>query len=528
MGDTELMWRADGYPDEMLKPRAHLQKTKSMLESNEGANQRAAIDAMQRTLTAPDRQTDPFTETFVPTSPSQQSVPVVCIVCGNPKNVWVAELGAYTCGTDHTTPPPPEPPKNPTKKQSKERAYVDVTQGHGITESLQYPQNGSNGSFTFPANCSLSELVKSVQSIANVERIFLCGTLPDDYEQWLLDSGIHQDYTTGERGHYFDPKDHTGHVARFKHRVTGDKLEIRSMSAWLGDSGYTVEEARDAVLLLTQYLQSAFTSDTSVYATPSQTFQQIWTRQNRLEKKSFPLLPQNIRDIIHATSGQGRVELCTQEDIKKILELYYYDGIFMYAGLTWGLSTELETHDQENVYAGKVPARYRIRYTVPTDWQHIGLFMTPKGNEAWFYPGDKHQGQTFETWADGAELDVLKVSYGDVETGMKAWNITILERIVFKAEKDATAKKPLDSTIKKLVTMREQVEKDARLDTSRASLYKLVRGMVRNIVLHGIGAFHRNKRDITVILRKDELAPDTINTAPKELGEDLYIYSIPG
>jgi hypothetical protein len=300
------------------------------------------------------------------------------------------------------------------------------------------------------------------------------------------------------------------------------------MSAWLGDSDYTVEQARDAVLLLTQYLQSAFTGDTSVYATPSQTFQQIWTRQNRLEKKSYPLLPQNIRDIIHATSGQGRVELCTQEDIKKISELYYYDGVFTYAGLTWGLSTELETHDQENIYAGKVPARYRIRYTVPIDWQQIGLFMTPKGNEAWFYPGDKHQGQTFETWADGAELDVLKVPYGDVETGMKAWNITILERIVFKAEKDAIAKKPLDSTIKKLVTMREQVEKDARLDTSRASLYKLVRGMIRNIVLHGIGAFHRNKRDITVILRKDEPAPDTLNAAPKELGDDLYIYSIPG
>ena len=76
--------------------------------------------------------------------------------------------------------------------------------------------------------------------------------------------------------------------------------------------------------------------------------------------------------------------------------------------------------------------------------------------------------------------------------------------------------------------MREQVEKDARLDTSRADLYKLVRGMVRNIVLHGIGAFHRNKRDITVILRRDEEAPDAINAAPKELGDDLYIYSIPG
>ena len=459
---------------------------------------------------------DAFTEAFE--APVQPTVYATCIICGKLKDVWVPELGTHTCGTDHT--PPPEPPTQPTKKQSQERAYVDVIQGHGITES--------GTTIDLPANCSLVDLVKCVEQIGTIERVFLCGLLPDDYEQWLLDTAIHQDYTTGERGHYFDPKDHTGHVARFKHRVTGDKLEIRSMSAWLGDSGYTVEQARDAVLLLTQYLQGVFTDDTVVYATPSQTFQQIWTQQNRLERKSYDLLPQNIRDIIHATSGQGRVELCTQEDIKKLSELHYYDGIFMYAGLTWGMPTELETHDHENAYAGKVPARYRISYTVPTDWQHVGLFMTAKGNEAWFYPGDRHQGQTFETWADGAELDVLREHYGDIETGMRAWNITILERIVFKPEKDSTAKKPLDAIIKKLVTMREQVEKDARLDTSRTALYKMVRGMVRNIVLHGIGAFHRNKRDITVILRRDEEAPDTINAAPKELGDDLYIYSIPG
>jgi hypothetical protein len=114
-----------------------------------------------------------------------------------------------------------------------------------------------------------------------------------------------------------------------------------------------------------------------------------------------------------------------------------------------------------------------------------------------------------------------------VETGFKAWNIIILERIVFKLEKDSAIKKPLDSLTKKLVSMREQVEKDARLDTARAVIYKLVRGMVRNIVLHGIGAFHRNKRDVTIILRKEDIAPDNV-IGVKPLEDGRVVYTIPG
>lgn len=448
--------------------------------------------------------------------------------------------------------PEPEPPTSPTSPaQTRQHSarketrviYADINAGRAISLS--------GDTLPFTANRSLPELARQIVNDQDT-RVFLCGELPVDYEAWLIDPAMFDIYSTGKRGHYLDPKDHTGHVARFEHRTTGSKLEIRSMSAWLGDSAYTVEQARDAVLLLNQYLQRAFTHDTIAYSTPSQTFQQIWTRQNRIEKKSYPLLPQNIRDIIHSTSGQGRVELLTQEHVKKLSELHYYDGVFMYAALTWGLPTELETHDHVGVYAGKVPARYRIKYTVPGDWDHIGLFMTPKGNETWIYPGNIHQGQTFETWADGAEIAALIDHYSPALTnganatkeeirdekerayraGMlaafSAWKIEISERIVFKAEKDSEHKKPLDTITKKLVAMREQLEKDACLDTSRSVVYKLVRGMVRNIVLHGIGAFHRNKRDLTIILPKDAPAPDNIIAAPKELGDNLYIYSVPG
>ncbi|GHO87015.1 hypothetical protein [Dictyobacter formicarum] len=68
----------------------------------------------------------------------------------------------------------------------------------------------------------------------------------------------------------------------------------------------------------------------------------------------------------------------------------------MYSALAWGLPTELVIHDMRNEYAGKVAARYRIRYTVPSDWQHLGLFMIPRdvvtGNQrdrhTWIFPGN--------------------------------------------------------------------------------------------------------------------------------------------
>lgn len=421
---------------------------------------------------------------------------------------------------DNQPPDEPTPPNKPTKKsKSKEATYVDLSRGEGITLS--------GTSFNFPANCSLPELVQSLP--VRQARVFLCGQLPENYEEWLLDAAMWEEYTTDTskgQGHYLDPEKPTGHVGRYKHRSTDDSLEIRTMDAWLGETEYTVEQAREAVLLLNQYLQSAFTPDTTTYATPSQTFQQIWTRQNRLDGKKYDLLPQEVRDIIHSTSGQGRVELCTQEHIKKLKKLHYYDGVFMYAALTWGMPTELESHDHKNIYAGYKPARYRIRYTVPNNWQHIGLFMTPRDQENWMYPGDTSQGQTFEAWVDGSELDVLREHYESVEAGMQAWNIEILERIVFKSEKDSAIKKPLDSLTKKLVSMREQVEKDARLDTARQDIYKLVRGMVRNIVLHGIGAFHRDKRPITIILKDNDMAPENvIDIKPLEDGRIVYTVS---
>lgn len=424
-----------------------------------------------------------------------------------------------------TAPAPVEQTPAPSTRKGKGRAivYADVHAGRAITET--------GAAVLFPAHCSLSVLLQHLADAGHTcDRLYICGTLPAEYAAWLIEPGMWEEWTTGKRGHYFDTEKAENHVARYARRVSGDELEIRTMYSWLGDTEYTVEQAYAAMKLLNQYLQGTFNAQAKAYATPALTFQQLWSMVNRIEGKRFTPLADEIRALIHGSTGQGRIELCTPDTVEKLAGLYYYDGVFMYSALTWGMPTELDTHDYENAYAGKVPARYRIRYTVPTGWQHIGLFMTPKeqvtGNPrdsaAWCYPGEKYQGRTFETWADGSELDVAY----NLPDGMPSWNIEILERIVFKPEKESAAKKPLDSITSKLAKMRERIEQDARQDTARIALYKLVRGAVRNILLHGIGSFHRHTRDVTYILRADEPAPDGF-TGRRDIDENTVWYTVP-
>lgn len=422
-----------------------------------------------------------------------------------------------TCQVAATSAPAPG-----QKRQRRAIVYADIKTGRAVNEQATR--------IDFAPGATLSELVSAITAVTECGRLFLCGEPPASFEMWLLDPGMHALYTTGKRGHYFDTEKATNHVGRYQHRATGQELEIRTLHSWYGDAPYTPEEAQGAMQLLSQYLQREFMPETRAYATPALTYQSLWQLLNRLNKRQFELLPEDIRALIHSTTGQGRIELCTPDALSKIPALWYYDGVFMYSALCWGMPTELAAHDNLNEYAGKVPARYRIRYTVPATWEHIGLFMTPKdkvtGNArdraAWCYPGQDYQGRTFETWADGAELDVAY----NLPAGLQPWDITILERIVFKPEKDSEKKKPLDVITERLSKMREKVERDMLTDATRQALYRLVRGAIRNILLHGIGSFHRSEREVTFVLRDDEPAPDGYSNM-RLIGEHTIRYSIP-
>lgn len=410
-------------------------------------------------------------------------------------------------------------------RRNRVTVYADWKAGRAVTDTGR--------SLSFPASGSLSELAHSITAAGiEVERIYLCRERPADYAAWLMDKGMFAEYTPGKNGHFFDEKDEEKHLARWQHRASGRELEVQHIYTWFGDE-CTPEQASAAMNLLTQSVQRAFSTDTPLYRTPSLTFQTLWTIINRRTGKTFPLLPPEIRQLIRETSGQGRVELLTPDELERISEIDYYDGRFMYAALTWGMPTELASHDFLNEYAGKVPARYRIRFTVPENWRHVGLFMVPKdavtGNARdkgeWLFPGEKYAGQSFETWADGSELDVAY----NLPAGMPRWNIEILERMVFKPERESAAVKPLDTITEKLRTMREQLAQaanDERTPDERKVLYQLAAAGARNILLHGIGSFHRHERAVTILASRNDAPDEFIHMSPEPLYDDVYAFQV--
>jgi TubC N-terminal docking domain len=421
--------------------------------------------------------------------------------------------------------------------------FADVSAGRAIVET--------GALVTFTPGAQLVDMLAAIDSVTPCNRVYLCGTRPggsgEDFIEWLRNPAILADYTTDKRGHFLDDKDNPdASVARYVHRSTGRKVDIRTVTAWVGDNPTSPEDARDLLALINRYLCIYFTEHSHVSSTPSTTFRQLWLEGNRIAGKRYESLPEEIRALIHRNSGQGRVQFFSEHSSGKLPGLYYYDGKFMYAALTWGMATGLALHDNENVYAGKAPARYRIRYTVPQEWKHIGLFMTRRDEDTWFYPGIESAGKTFETWADGAELDVCIMHYYTapaisqnaskdeqkqlqeaayaqaITTAFTAWRLEIAERLVFTTE----GGKPLKTITKKLVDMRAHIERDSRQDAARAYLYDLASAAARSILLFGIGTFNSNPRMKTYLYRADEPAPDGAEDAIR-LDKNTWLYKVP-
>jgi hypothetical protein len=427
----------------------------------------------------------------------------------------------------------------PDTEQGEQQQWVtifaDIRAGRALTEQ--------GIAFTFPSDCSLSTFLTEATKITGVNRVFLCGARPGgdsakDFNTWLLDARMMDEYITRPGGHSLNPLKPDSSVAHYVHRFTRKSIDIRRIMTWLGDDRdeqdaplYSIEDARAALALTEKYLRQFFPSHHNfkhLGGTPSSTFKALWTEGNRIAGKKFEPLSEEIQALIRQNAGQGRIEFFGQHSQGKLPGLYYYDGIFTYAALTREMPTELAIHDHKNEYAGYAAAHYRIRYTVPASWQHVGLFMTKRTGthwreqDGWFYPGASEAGQTFETWANGAELHVAY----NLPPGMPAWDITILERIVFKPEKESSVKSVLETITSTLIRVREQIDKDKRQDVKRVRLYDLARGAVRNILLHGIGSFYRSNQVTRTYLRLDTEPAPAGYTDAEQLNEHLWVYQV--
>lgn len=305
----------------------------------------------------------------------------------------------------------------------------------------------------------------------DVARVYLVGARPGvgtaaGFRSWVyagLPPGWEHD---GARGHYLESA--TSPVLRFT-RPGGARVEVHRAAGWFGEGAYSVTDASDAYDATRALIEGAFDGCTLV-GTPATTGRELWLHSIP-RGHEFPVLSPELQQLIRDTSGQHRYDPGDDELAARAARagtlpgLYEYDGRFMFAALAWGGPVGVPTRDTCDTFAGKARARYRVTFTVPREWSHLGILGVKEGGAKWRYPRDA--GATHETWADGCAVELA------LERG---WRVVIHERIIWRTGK------PLDEWARKLVALRESV---AGTDTVSA----LVRFALRHLVITSIGAF---------------------------------------
>lgn len=231
---------------------------------------------------------------------------------------------------------------------------------------------------------------------------------------------------------------------------------------------------------------------TPLYISPGLTGALAW-RKSRMGR-DWEALPIAAQQLIRETSMQGRFECCPVVD--PLPSLYCLDLRLAYAaaaealcsGREWrhetrpaGGWTDLGEHPGWLAgFRGYKPARYRVLFQSPDDWQHVSLLpQRLGGNWEWALHG--------ETWADACEVRLA------LECG---WRIEILERLVCT---DDTERQPLRGWVERLLVTRDNLAQGS----SQPELY---RAAIRAMILQAIGTFAaRPKTELRTVGTLEEL-----------------------
>lgn len=352
--------------------------------------------------------------------------------------------------------------------------------------------------------------VLSLAKMAGVTRVFLTGPPPRaegtagdaGIRAWFLDE-LKPWWSVAKAGHHLDNAKTP--TARYVHE-DGTTIEIMRSAAWWGESDADVTTSRDAWFALQTDVQAAFGGDgTRLLATPATTGRDLWARTIG-RNQNYAVLSDEIRELIHATAGQGRIELLPQPLRHKpvgnerwtveIPGVHVRDGRLMYAALTWGMPVGPPTLLTAEAIRAMPEAqlrkaimgrsRWHVNVQVPKDWHRpFGLLMAKDTvGPGWCYPAEP--GRVFETWCDGSEL-ALAMDEG--------WRPALLGGITWREGK------PLNSWTEKLLGIWTRYE--AHPDPELA---QLVRRAIRSMILFGIGAFASRGRTTTHTLPEDRSA----------------------
>lgn len=308
---------------------------------------------------------------------------------------------------------------------------------------------------------------------------------------------------------YREPVAH-GWTLRYRHDVParrvatytrdGHRIDLRHSPAWWDD-------CRDAALMarahrfLERRLRAQFGEHALLLGTPAQTGLDLLDRSLPFGQE-YPVLPEDVRSILHGQMTQARRELYPHES--EIPSFMYYDARFAYAACLRHLPCQFKSYDSfendDGEYLPYTPAFYYVGGYMPDDWRHIGLVprkVDPDDPESgWTWPRfdpawnpEYHFG-----WLSDEEY-MLAVKHG--------WKLEIGERITF-APRDTPGCDPLETWQKKLVAL----WRASKLAQPQDEIDPLHAAALRNIVLHTIGACHRRDNKEVVIVPEDEYVFD--------------------
>lgn len=403
----------------------------------------------------------------------------------------------------------------------------------------------------------LEAVADEVGSAARKVRIMLTGKIPavnPGGKHWL---NVSPGNWSAPRGHWLGSPP----SGRFQHDLTGLEVEVRLASEWFGDSGLKPNESRQAWDVLDQVLMYTFGQKstartnrtkgllpadlrTTLMLSPTATGRNLWAAALPERFNPEPI-SWDIAEEIHATSGQHHIEhhvggseeggfhddVIPMIDVRARPELdqfSYIDGRFMYASLCRELGTgpavrlnRSQAYDlMQSPDGAHVRARYEVRFTVPANWDHIGILPMKHSNpsDGWYYPN--RPGAVGVTWADAHEIFVA------LRAG---WHIEPLQAVRFNdqmpssrkhrttdgpAQRTTVKAKPMDLWAQKLRTARENIASDPDLP---AGIKQAVGAALRSILINTIGGFASRGRSATVTV-------DDIKDVPAEYQHSIQVH----
>lgn len=453
----------------------------------------------------------------------------------------------------------------------KRQVFMDYKTGRLVTwdwrRKTVTPRRGKS-----PA---LPDMLTAAHAL-DAEQIILTGKLPEyreDREHWMLANLDKTDWEHGKHWLAREPR-----IGRYTNKLTGRTIEVRPASEWFNDAPVDPVQARTAWEVLESEVGKITGTDQkgdpisgSMFITPAATAVNLWGMLLPKALRSLPMLPADIAEELHRTSGQHRIEHMTttgQGDNEneyvvrhfdaaahpKLDTFCYADGRFMYSALGWGVGlgahritaqeAAMNIFDRDPMRSGAdirrpspgipdaprkggpgqfTPAWYKVRVKVPESWNHVGLlpFQAENVDDGWLYPN--RPGATFETWASGAEIKCAD------DCG---WELTPLEGIVFDRKplmdsangKEKPKPDVLNKWAGKLNAARDAVQSREDLDPV---VRMAVAGALRSMLLQGIGNFAKRLRGADVVVKSPRDIPAEYAADARRFGS-AWVYSEPG